>query len=34
MVAFYIDRIKADKMTAEQVPPRWRVAVEAALITA
>lgn len=31
MVAFYIGRIKAGKMTAEQVPPRWQDAVEAAL---
>ena len=31
MVRIYVDRIKAGKMTLEQVPPRWRAAVEAAL---
>jgi hypothetical protein len=31
MVKFYVDRIKAGKMTIEQVPVRWRAAVEAAL---
>lgn len=27
MVDFYIARIKAGKMTVDEVPPRWRVAV-------
>lgn len=31
MVAFYVKRIKAGKMTLEEVPPRWHDAVEAAL---
>ena len=31
MVKFYVDRIKAVKMTIEQVPARWRAAVEEAL---
>lgn len=31
MVKFYVDRIKAGKMTIEQVPARWRAAVEEAL---
>ncbi len=31
MVKFYVDRIRAGKMTIEQVPVRWRAAVEAAL---
>lgn len=31
MVRFYVDRIKAGKMTIEQVPVRWRAAVEEAL---
>ena len=31
MVKFYVDRIKAGKMTLEQVPVRWRAAVEEAL---
>jgi hypothetical protein len=31
MVKFYVDRIKAGKMTLEQVPVRWREAVRAAL---
>ena len=31
MVAFYVKRIKAGKMTLEGVPPRWYEAVKAAL---
>lgn len=31
MVKFYVDRIKADKLTIEQVPARWREAVREAL---
>ena len=31
MVAFYVKRIKAGKMTLEQVPLRWREAVREAL---
>ena len=31
MVKFYVDRIKARKMTLEQVPARWREAVREAL---
>ena len=31
MVAFYVKRIKAGKMTLEQVPARWHDAVEEAL---
>ena len=31
MVKFYVDRIRAKKMSLEQVPARWREAVEAAL---
>lgn len=31
MVKFYVDRIKAGKMTIEQVPVRWREAVREAL---
>ena len=31
MVKFYVDRIKAHKMTVEQVPARWREAVREAL---
>lgn len=31
MVRYYVDRIKAGKMTLEQVPARWHDAVEAAL---
>ena len=31
MVKFYVDRIKAGKLTLEQVPARWREAVEEAL---
>ena len=31
MVKFYVDRIKAGKMTIEQVPARWREAVREAL---
>ena len=31
MVKFYVDRIRAGKMTIEQVPARWRAAVEEAL---
>jgi hypothetical protein len=31
MVKFYVDRIKAKKLTLEQVPARWRQAVEEAL---
>ena len=27
MVDFYIARIKAEKMTVDEVPPRWRDAV-------
>ena len=31
MVAFYVKRIRAGKMTLDEVPPRWHDAVEAAL---
>lgn len=31
MIAFYVDRIRRGKMTLEQVPVRWREAVERAL---
>ena len=31
MVKFYVDRIKAGKITIEQVPARWREAVREAL---
>ena len=31
MVNFYVRRIKAGKMTIEEVPERWRSAVEEAL---
>lgn len=31
MVRYYVDRIKAGKMTLEQVPVRWREAVREAL---
>ena len=31
MVAFYVKRIRAGKMTLEEVPPRWHDAVEEAL---
>ena len=31
MVKIYVRRIKAGEMTLEQVPGRWRAAVEAAL---
>lgn len=31
MVRFYVDRIRAGKMTLEQVPARWKKAVEEAL---
>jgi hypothetical protein len=31
MVAFYVKRIRAGKMTLEEVPPRWHDAVEAEL---
>lgn len=31
MVNFYVRRIKAGKMTLEDVPPRWYEAVKAAL---
>ena len=31
MVAIYVRRIKAGAMTIDQVPARWREAVEAAL---
>lgn len=31
MVKFYVDRIKAGKITLEQVPVRWREAVREAL---
>lgn len=31
MVVFYVKRIRAGKMTLEQVPERWRAAVEEAL---
>lgn len=31
MVRFYVDRIKAGRLTLEQVPARWREAVEEAL---
>ena len=31
MVAFYVNRIKKGKMTLDQVPEKWRAAVEEAL---
>lgn len=31
MVSFYVRRIKAGKMTLDQVPERWREAVREAL---
>ena len=31
MVSFYVKRINAGIMTLDEVPPRWRDAVEAAL---
>lgn len=31
MVKLYVNRIEAGKMTLEQVPARWKDAVEAAL---
>lgn len=31
MVKFYVDRIRAGKLTLDQVPARWREAVEEAL---
>ena len=31
MVAFYVNRIRRGKMTLEDVPMRWRAAVEEAL---
>lgn len=31
MVKFYVNRIKAGKMTLEQVPAYWRAKVEEAL---
>ena len=31
MVKFYVDRIRAGKITLEQVPLRWREAVREAL---
>ncbi len=31
MVKFYVNRIKAGKMTLEDVPTRWREAVREAL---
>ena len=31
MVALYVRKIKAGKMTLDQVPLHWRAAVEAAL---
>lgn len=31
MVKFYVDRIKAGKISLEQVPARWREAVREAL---
>ena len=31
MVNFYVKRIREDKMTLEEVPERWRAAVEEAL---
>ncbi len=31
MVRFYVAQIKAEKMTLDQVPPRWREAVRKAL---
>ena len=31
MVNFYVKRIRAGKMTLEEVPQRWRAAVEAEL---
>lgn len=31
MVSFYVKRIQKGKMTLEDVPEKWRAAVEAAL---
>ena len=31
MVTFYVTRIKLGKITIEQVPEKWRAAVQAAL---
>ena len=31
MVSFYVKRIKAGKMTLDDVPHRWRIAVEVEL---
>lgn len=31
MVAFYVNRIRAGKMTIDNVPHKWREAVQAAL---
>lgn len=31
MVRFYVDRIRAGKITLEQVPAKWREAVREAL---
>ena len=31
MVKFYVDRIRKGKMTIDEVPVRWREAVEEAL---
>lgn len=31
MVNFYVKRIRAGKMTIDEVPTRWRAAVEEAL---
>lgn len=31
MIQFYVSRIRAGKMTLEQVPEKWRIAVQQAL---
>ena len=31
MIKFYVDRIRKGKMTLEQVPEKWRAAVQQAL---
>ena len=33
MIAFYVMRIKLGKITVENVPEKWRAAVQAALET-
>ena len=31
MIQFYVNRIRAGKMTLEQVPEKWRIKVQQAL---